>query len=83
MTGRLLPRGWPITDALPRTAPTTYLVVGVYALYTQWHGPALTTPWIWPARPGNDVGAAICAGVVFIVGMVVITVRGARDTVGE
>jgi hypothetical protein len=61
--------------------PTTYLVVGVYALYTQWHGPALTTPWIWPARPPDDVGAALCAGLVFAGGMVVVTVRGARDPV--
>jgi len=63
--------------------PTGYLVVGAYGLYTQWHGPALTTPWIWPARPPHDLGAAICAGLVFTLGMAVITVRGARDPVGE
>jgi len=63
--------------------PTTYLVVGVYALYTQWHGPALTTPWVWPARPPHDVGAALCAGLVFVTGTVVISVRGARDPSGE
>ena len=33
--------------------PTGYLMVGVYALYTQWHHPALSTPWIWPARPAR------------------------------
>ncbi|HYB86479.1 MAG TPA: hypothetical protein VEC76_06505 [Streptosporangiaceae bacterium] len=63
--------------------PTGYLVVGAYGLYTQWHGPALSTPWIWPARPPHDVGAAICAAVVFITGIVVTSVRGARDPVGE
>ncbi len=63
--------------------PVGYLVVGVYGLYTQWHGPALTTPWIWPARAPHDVGAAICGGLVFILGMAVITVRGARDPVGD
>jgi hypothetical protein len=63
--------------------PAGYLVVGAYALYTQWHGPALTTPWLWPARPPHDLGAAICAGLVFAVGMTVITVRGARDPAGE
>ena len=42
--------------------PVGYLVVGAYGLYTQWHHPALTTPWIWPARPPHDLGAAICAG---------------------
>jgi hypothetical protein len=69
--------------ALAWTGPTVYLIIGVYALYTQWHGPAITTPWIWPARPGHDIGAAICAGLVFAAGMVLITVRGARDPVGE
>jgi hypothetical protein len=63
--------------------PAGYLVAGVYGLYTQWHGPALTTPWIWPARPPHDLGAAICAGLVFAIGLAVITVRGARDPVGE
>ena len=63
--------------------PTGYLVVGAYALYTDWHGPALTTPWIWPARPPHDLGAAICAGLVFACGIAVITVRGARDSAGE
>lgn len=63
--------------------PTGYLLVGAYALYTQWHGPALTTPWLWPARPPHDLGAAICAGLVFTCGMAVITVRGAYDPAGE
>jgi hypothetical protein len=63
--------------------PTGYLVVGVYGLYTQWHGPALTTPWIWPARPPHDLGAAICAALVFTAGIVVTSVRGARDPVAE
>jgi hypothetical protein len=63
--------------------PTGYLVVGAYGLYTQWHGPALTTPWIWPARPPHDLGAAICAVLVFTTGIVVTSVRGARDSVAE
>lgn len=63
--------------------PTGYLIAGVYALYTQWHGLALTTPWMWPARPGHDLGAAISAGLVFVCGLAVITMRGARDPVGE
>jgi hypothetical protein len=65
--------------ALAWAGPIAYLMIGVYALYTQWHGPALTSPWIWPARPPDDVGAAICAGLVFTAGLAVITVRGARD----
>jgi hypothetical protein len=58
--------------------PAGYLVAGVYGLYTQWHHPALTTPWLWPARPPRDLGAAICAALVFTIGTVVITVRGAN-----
>jgi len=63
--------------------PACYLVIGVYALYTRWHGPALTTPWIWPARPSHDLGAALCAGLVAAAGLAVFTVRGARDQAGE
>jgi hypothetical protein len=69
--------------ALAWIGPLTYLVIGIYALYTQWHGPALTTPWIWPARPGHDLGAAVCAGLVFAGGIVLVTVRGARDPADE
>jgi hypothetical protein len=60
-----------------------YLVAGVYALYTQWHPPASTTPWLWPGRPTHDRGAAICASVVFVCGLGVTSVRGARDAPGE
>jgi hypothetical protein len=63
--------------------PLAYLMIAVYALYTQWHGPALSTPWIWPARPSHDIGAAICAALIFVAGMVAITVCGARDPIGE
>jgi hypothetical protein len=63
--------------------PLAYLVVAAYELYAAWHGGALSTPWIWPARPPRDVGAALCAALVFAAGMVVITVRGARDSAGE
>jgi len=63
--------------------PLAYMVVAAYELYAAWHGGALTTPWIWPARPPHDAGAALCAGLVFAAGMVVITVRGARDSAGE
>jgi hypothetical protein len=65
--------------ALGWTGPATYMMISVYALYTQWHPPALTTPWLWPARPTTDVGGAVCAGLVFTAGMLAITLRGARD----
>ncbi len=65
------------------TGPLAYMFLGVYGLYTDWHPPTLSTPWIWPARPPHDVGGALCAGVVFAAGMVAITVRGAREAVGD
>ncbi|MEZ0069369.1 hypothetical protein ABIA32_005413 [Streptacidiphilus sp. MAP12-20] len=65
------------------TGPTGYLVAAVYALYTQWHPPALTTPWLWPARPPHDLGGTLCAGLVFACGLAVVTVRGARDRPGD
>ncbi len=58
-------------------------MAGAYALYTQWHPPALTTPWLWPARPPHDLAAAACAGLVFAAAVILITLRGARDPAGE
>jgi hypothetical protein len=83
MTGIGLLGAASLGGGLAWIGPVAYLLPGVYALYTQWHGPALTTPWIWPARPAQDLGAALCAGLVFAVGTTVITLRGARDPVGE
>jgi hypothetical protein len=50
-----------------------YRIVAQFALIGDW-----PTPWMWPARPPHDVGAALCAGLVFAAGIVVATVRGAR-----
>jgi hypothetical protein len=72
-----------ISGGLAWIGPVAYLIPGLYALYTQWHHPALTTPWLWPGRAPHDLGAAICAGLVFAAGVAAITVRGARDVVGE
>ncbi len=83
MTGIGLLCAAALGGGLAWVGPAGYLVVGAYALYTQWHGPALTTPWIWPARPPHDLGAAICSGLAFTFGMAVITARGARDPAGE
>jgi hypothetical protein len=68
-------------SGLAWTGPFACLLVTVYAMDTDWHGPALTTPWIWPARPPHDLGAALCSGLVFAAGTVIIMVRGARDPV--
>ena len=64
------------------TGPLTYLVLGLYGLYTDWHPPTLSTPWIWPARPPHDVGGALCAAAVFAAGLAAITVRGPRVPAG-
>lgn len=72
-----------VGGGLAWVGPTAYLIAGIYALYTRWHPPVMTTPWLWPARPSHDLGAALCAGGVFVCGLVVTTVRGARDAPGE
>ena len=69
--------------ALAWAGPLTFMVVAAYGLYTDWHGPAMTSPWIWPARPAHDAGAALCASLVFATGLTLVTVRGARDPAGE
>ncbi|HLQ53641.1 MAG TPA: hypothetical protein VK162_05130 [Streptosporangiaceae bacterium] len=54
--------------------PMAYLLVTESALAAGW-----TTPWIWPARPPHDRGAAICAALVFAAGTAVITLCGSRE----
>ena len=38
------------------------------------------TPWVWAARPPHDRGGAICACLVFAVGLALITVSGPRES---
>jgi hypothetical protein len=83
MTGIGLLSAAALGGGLAWAGPAGYLVAGAYGLYTQWHHPALTTPWIWPARQPHDLGAAISAALAFIIGLAVIAVRGARDPAGE
>jgi hypothetical protein len=64
--------------ALAWIGPMAYVVLAEVALKDAWK-----TPWAWPARPPEDHGAALCAGLVFVAGMVVVTVRGARDSIHE
>jgi hypothetical protein len=71
-----------LSGPLAWTGPLAYLVVGLYALYTDWHPPTLSTPWIWPGRPPYDVGGALCAAAVFAAGLAATTVRGARTSPG-
>jgi hypothetical protein len=63
-----------IGGALAWIGPMAYTVVAEVALFQGW-----TTPWMWPGRPPHDRGAATCAAAVFAAGLMVVTVRGARD----
>jgi hypothetical protein len=58
--------------------PIGYLGITLPALTGGW-----ATPWMWPARPPHDRGAAICAALVFAAGLAAVTLRGARDSVRE
>jgi len=58
--------------------PMAYAVVAEFALIEVW-----TTPWMWPARPPHDGGAALCAALAFAAGLAVTTLRGARDPAHE
>jgi hypothetical protein len=64
-----------IGGAFGWTGPMAYLLVAEAALA---HGS--TTPWIWPTRAPHDRGAAICACLVIAAGLVLITVRGPRES---
>ena len=60
------PFGW--------VGPMAYLLITEVALDGD-----PTTPWIWAGRPPHDHGAALCAGAVFVAGLVAITVLGIRN----
>ena len=54
--------------------PVAYWVVGAYAFTDHWQ-----TPWTWPARPGADGGAALCAFGFLAASLLAITVIGPRQ----
>ena len=58
--------------------PLGYLGFAEYALIEAWRN-----PWTWPARPPTDRGAWICAALVFAVGLLAFTVRGARTRLAD
>jgi hypothetical protein len=78
LTGIALLAAALLGGSLAWVGPLTYLVVTLHALGAAW-----TTPWSWPARPPHDLGAALCAALVFAAGVAVITARGARDAARE
>jgi hypothetical protein len=57
------------------TGPMAYLLISEGGLAHR-----STTPWIWATRPPHDRGGAICACLVLAAGLVLITVRGPRES---
>ncbi len=74
MTGIGLLAAAVLGGAFGWTGPMAYWLITETALAAGW-----ATPWVWPARPPHDRGAAICAAAVFAAGIVAVTVLGARD----
>jgi hypothetical protein len=58
--------------------PMVFALVADYAILEAW-----TTPWMWPARPPHDRGAAFCAALALALGLAVTTLHGARDPAHE
>ena len=57
------------------TGPLAYLLVTEVALTGN-----PTTPWVWPARPPDDLGGALCAAILFAAGTAASALFGARDS---
>jgi hypothetical protein len=74
MTGTGLLVGAALGGSFGWAGPMAYLLVTEGALAGAW-----TTPWIWPARPSNDLGGALCAYAVFAAGLAALTLLGPRD----
>ena len=75
MTGIGLVSAAALGGAFGWTGPMAYWLATEWVLAGHW-----TTPWIWPARPPHDRGAAICAALVFAAGIAAVTLLGARDS---
>jgi hypothetical protein len=75
ITGTGLLTAAAVGGAFGWVGPMAYLLVTEVALTG-----TTTTPWVWPAHPAQDRGAAICASLVYAAGVAVITVRGTRNS---
>jgi hypothetical protein len=67
-----------VGGAFSWTGPMAYLLITEGALAHR-----STTPWVWPTRPPHDRGGVICACLVLVAGLVLICVRGPRESVRE
>jgi hypothetical protein len=74
MTGTGLLSAAALGGAFGWIGPMAYWLVTESVLAARW-----TTPWVWPARPPHDRGAALCATLVFAAGTALIAVRGGRE----
>jgi hypothetical protein len=52
-----------------------YLCLAVAGIGLGW-----TTPWLWPARPVLDTGAALSATAALVVGLLAVVFRGTRES---
>lgn len=75
MTGTGLLAAAALGGSFGWAGPMAYLLVTEGALAGTW-----TTPWIWPARPPDDLGGALCAYGVFAAGIAALALLGPRDT---
>jgi hypothetical protein len=78
MTGVGLVSAAVLGGLLAWIGPMAYLVVSEIALLQAW-----TSPWTWAARASDDRGALICAGVTFVIGLVIVAIRGPRDSLSD
>jgi hypothetical protein len=78
MTGIGLMSAVVLGGAFGWAGPMAFLVISEGALA---HRSA--TPWVWPTRLPHDRGGAICACLVIAAGLVLITVRGPRESARE
>ena len=67
-----------VLGALGWTGPRAYLLITEGALAHR-----SVTPWVWPTRLPHDRGGATCACLVIAAGLVLITVRGPRESARE
>ncbi|HUA31459.1 MAG TPA: hypothetical protein VMC03_21435 [Streptosporangiaceae bacterium] len=75
MTGTGLLSAAALGGAFGWTGPMAYWLATESVLAAHW-----TTPWMWPARPPHDRGAAICAALALAAGIAAVTLLGARDS---
>jgi hypothetical protein len=75
MTGTGLLAAAVFGGAFGWAGPMAYWLVTESVLAAHW-----TTPWIWPARPPHDRGAAICAAIVLAAGIAAVTFLGVRGS---